>query len=434
VRHEIFSLARWPAFIFCCRITGAVAVYFTQILLARWMGPSQLGIYVYAFSCCILLSTLANLGYPSTAVRFIGHSLATGDRNLMRGFIQRGNLIGAASSLLVAGIGTAIIFGTEGLIPRDQALPLFFAMLSIPAYALLSFHSAVAAAFSWFAVAFLPNAVLRPLIFLFLICMVGWAGEPLSAGRSMLFQMVIIFVIGFAQLFVVTRTLKQHVSGIAPSYQTRLWTRTAAPLLVIRLFTNYVLELNVIIVGVHLLAEEVGIFNASFRTAFLIAFGIQAVDAVTLPRAARLYAVRDRETLQNLITRATQLKFCGALCAVLGLIVVGKPILALFGEGFIEGYQALIILAFAQLVLAASGPVAELLSVSGYQDRCLYVSVCALVATVALQGLLAAQLGINGAASTVLLVMVMWTTWLHILVIRRLGIYPSVFTFAGAFH
>jgi O-antigen/teichoic acid export membrane protein len=51
---------------------------------------------------------------------------------------------------------------------------------------------------------------------------------------------------------------------------------------------------------------------------------------------------------------------------------------------------------------------------------------------VALNLVLVPHFGINGAAATVLIVVLIWAIWLHGLVVRHLGIQPSVLAFRSA--
>ena len=95
---------------------------------------------------------------------------------------------------------------------------------------------------------------------------------------------------------------------------------------------------------------------------------------------------------------------------------------------FVGGYDALVILSLSQLVIAAVGPVDVLLSITGYQDRCLRVFALSLVSAVVLNLMLVPIWGIVGAAIAVFLVVVLWTTWLYYIVVRHLGIRPSVFS------
>jgi O-antigen/teichoic acid export membrane protein len=85
------------------------------------------------------------------------------------------------------------------------------------------------------------------------------------------------------------------------------------------------------------------------------------------------------------------------------------------------------ILAGAQLVRAALGPVSQLLSITGNHYASLFVSMFATALMFGLNHLLIPQFGLEGAAYTVLAVMSLEALLLSFVVKKRLGINASVF-------
>ena len=425
--NEFLTLLRGAAFIFACRFTGAALTFITQVILARWMGVEQMGSYVFAFSVCILLTTMSGLGFPAASVRFIGAALAHRRSDHILGFVRRSLQVSLALSLGVVLIGGLLVLLAEGLVPDDRRFPIYIALLTVPIFALLNSRASVAIALSWFPTAFLPGTVLRPLLFLSLVGAVLYSTGSLSASKAMALQLIAIALVLVLQMVVVGHLLRNTFPENKRSYETRVWVRTAAYLLVISLFTNYFLEINVFISGMLLDNGQLAIFNASFRTAALIMFGLFAVDAITMPKVSKLYAAGDTADLQIIVTQAARLRFFGALVAAIALIIFGKSILALFGEPFIVGYKVLLVLTAVQVINAAFGPVAQVLSVTGNQKLCLRVFTHSLFIMLALHPTPILNFGLVGAAWTVVIVVLIQSTWLHALALRSIGIRTSPF-------
>lgn len=421
------ALARDAGFIFGVRLVGAAAVFITQILLARWAGAEALGLYSYAFAWCVLLTIVAGVGWPSAAYRVLSTALADGRKDLMAGFVRRGRQVLLGASAIIVAAGVAILFAPGTPVTAQQRLPLLLALAAVPLYSLMRQASSIAHGLSWWRAAFLPDLAIRPLLLLASILGARAAGLPLTATAVMGWQLAVILLVTVGQTGYVTARWKRHVGTPPPRYATADWLRTAWPLLFVALFTNFFMELNLIVAGHFLAADELGVFTAAFRTAFLIGFGIFAVDAIVLPRAAQAHARGQTDDLQRLLSQAAWLKMTGALVAVAALAMLGRPILAIFGAEFVPGYSALLILALTQLVVAMAGPVAQLLSVSGHQNDCLVVLPASIAATIALDSLLIPQYGVNGAALTVLLVVLLQSLWLYRVVVRRMGVHASVF-------
>ncbi len=414
------------AFIFACRLSGAVLAFGTQVILARWLGAAELGICVSTFAIFIVLATVGGLGYPSAMLRFVGKADAHEDMGSIVGIRRRACQVVLASSIIVAAVGLAGIMylgdGFSSVYNRALGISLVF----VPLYAFARLNNLTSHAFAWFGLAFLPDSVIRPLLYLIALVAVWWIQGDMTAEVAVLVQMLVIVAVTAGQQLIIRRRLAAELGSARPVYDDGEWLRTALPLVVISLFTAYFAEVAVIVAGFKLSSDQVAIFNASYRVALLINFGLMAVDAVTRPQAARLYAKGDISGLQHLVGRATIIKVLGALAAVVFLGFLGEHILLLFGEEFTSGYQMLMILAGSQLLTALLGPGPLLLTVTGHQSHCLPVFALSLVALLGLNLGLVPLMGPEGAAVAVLLVVMIWTLWLHAVVVRKIGVYPSI--------
>jgi O-antigen/teichoic acid export membrane protein len=419
-------LLRGSAFIFGCRVVGAGLTLFAQILLARWMGASQLGIYVLAFSWAILLANLASLGFPSAAIRFVGLSLSRSDSDYVFAFSRY-----AARVILLAGIAISvcglaivwIVFDAES----GRRIPLTVAMTILPFMALLHFMGGVANGFSRFGLSFIPTNVARPAMFCIALGVAWLTGVELQAASAMALQFLSVVVV-FVPTWLLSRKLISKPRNEAPMRGDQdNWLRTAAALLIATMFTGYFPEIVIIVAGSFVPSDELALLHISFRIAMLVAFGLSAVDAVSSPEIARLYADDDKPGLRRIVNRATRLRFIASLIAVGIFALLGPWILSLFGPEFIAGFQLLMILACGQLVQGLAGPVVRLMSISGHQDRTLIVFAVALVMLVAMIAVLVPVLGVTGAAIAAVIDMVIWTVWMRWLVIRHIGIRPTIF-------
>lgn len=431
LRHDFFKLIGGSAYVFLFRIIGAASVYFTQVVIARWLGPADLGVYVYAFSWLVMLAIITGIGFPAACYRFIGHALAHEKPNLIAGYIRRSSQWVLYGSSLTALLAAVVVYYVPGAIEEAYRVPLTIAILTSPIMAMITLRNSIAQAFSWIDLSVIPHDAARPFVFLLILLLLWW----LVPSADITTVMVIQFFVMLATVIVIGRILKRRISETIgsppPEYETRKWLRGASPLLIIVLVGGYFSEVNMIVAGSFLSAEELAVFNAAFRTAFMIGFGIAAVDAITLPKAARMFAAGDMGELQRLLTHAAALKFMGALLAVGLFVLWGDLALALFGEGFDSGYLPMIILGIAMLIVAGTGAVAELLSISGDQDHCLYVFTVAFFVVTGLHAVFIPQYGLLGASISVLLTVLMYTTWLHIIVIRKMHVHPSLL---GYFH
>ena len=64
--------------IFIIRVLSAGLAYLSQILLARWMGGSDYGIYVYVWTWVLLLGSMMDFGISASAQKIIPEYRAGG--------------------------------------------------------------------------------------------------------------------------------------------------------------------------------------------------------------------------------------------------------------------------------------------------------------------------------------------------------------------
>ncbi len=425
-RGQLARLIGGSLFVFACRLGGAGLTFASQVLMARWMGAKEFGIYVISFSWCILLSTCATAGMAQGAIRFVGKGLATGNLAYVRGFVRRGFQVSAIGGLVTAAVGSVIVLMVRDIVPAAGRMAMLMSMATVPFFAVLNYFGGAANAFPWLAQSFLGANVVRPLLFLAALWALAQEQQHYTATAAMVLQWFSFVIVAVLAGWLFQYRLAREVPTTAREYETRQWLRVAVPLLGVSIFNAYLPEITVVISSFYMSTAEVGVLQVSYRIALLIAFGLFAVDSITAPEAARLVARTEQADLQKTTDRATRLRFWPALAAVIVLALAGRRILAIFGPEFVSGYAVLVILASAQLTTAAVGPVMRLMMLSGHMDRSLLASVGSLLLLPLLLAALAPRYGAVGAATAALIDMAVWSLWMRYLVVKTLDIRPSI--------
>src|SRR3954454_6601315 len=93
---------RLAGIIFVIRVLSAGLAYLSQILLARWMGGSDYGIYVYVWTWVLLLGSMLDFGLAASAQKLIPEYRARGEHARLRGFLSGSRWMTFIVSSLVA--------------------------------------------------------------------------------------------------------------------------------------------------------------------------------------------------------------------------------------------------------------------------------------------------------------------------------------------
>ncbi len=87
--------------VFLVRVASAMLALVSQVLLARWMGTFEFGIYIYVWTWVLMIGALSDIGLSSAARRFIPEYTELKAYDRLRGFL-------AGSRWLAFAIATAI--------------------------------------------------------------------------------------------------------------------------------------------------------------------------------------------------------------------------------------------------------------------------------------------------------------------------------------
>ena len=105
--HSIARRVAGTAFLI--RVASAAVVFLTQVVLARWMGRFEFGVYVYVWTWVLLIGALVSLGLPSAAQRFIPEYLGRGDLDRLRGFLFGSRWLAFGLGTIASAIGIALV-------------------------------------------------------------------------------------------------------------------------------------------------------------------------------------------------------------------------------------------------------------------------------------------------------------------------------------
>src|SRR5262245_2267730 len=149
---------------FLIRVASAALVYLTQILLARWIGSYEFGIYVYVWTWVLLLGGLVDLGLASSAQRFIPEYAGLGQRDLLRGFLSGSRLLAVALASGWALLAAGGIYLLGDWVSSYDTLPLYLACVTLPLFTLGRAQDGIARSFDWINLALMPGYIIRSLL------------------------------------------------------------------------------------------------------------------------------------------------------------------------------------------------------------------------------------------------------------------------------
>ncbi|MET0312933.1 MAG: GNAT family N-acetyltransferase, partial [Hansschlegelia sp.] len=193
---------------FLIRIVNAVIAFASQILLARWMGDTEYGVYVYVWTWVLLLGGTTSLGLASAPQRFIPEYSESGQHGLLRGFLLGSRLMAMATSTVIAGLGLLGVWLFSDHLESWAIVPLYLAMICIPMYVLTDVQDGISRSYNWIDVALAPAFFVRPILILLLLGALSWLSFAPAATTAMAATIVATWATAVAQLAMLERRLK----------------------------------------------------------------------------------------------------------------------------------------------------------------------------------------------------------------------------------
>jgi O-antigen/teichoic acid export membrane protein len=406
--------------------------YASQILLARWMGGSDYGIYVYVWTWVLLLGSMMDLGISSSAQKIIPEYRTRGETALLRGFLTGSRwmtfAVSAMISLLLAGLVTVL----SPWIDAATAMPLYIGCLTLPAFVVANTQDGIARSHDWMRLGLMPQFIVRQTLIVVFTAAAFVLGFHLGAIAAMIASAAAVWIAMTGQLVVLNRRLHRHIEPGPKAYDFRGWLAVSLPILLVESFYLLLSYTDVLVLQQFRSSEEVGVYFAVVKTLALVSFIHYAMSATTAHRFAEYHATGDSERLSAYVTHAIAWTFWPSLAATLALLACGKPLLWLFGPKFVVGYDIMFIAAIGLVVRSAIGPVERLLNMLGHQHVCALAYALAFVMNVVLCVTLVPRFGGHGAAAATSISLVFETVLLFWIVRRRLGLHVLAFGKAGA--
>jgi len=415
--------------VFLVRVGSAMFALVSQVLLARWMGKFEFGIYIYVWTWVLMIGALSDLGLSSAARRFIPEYTELKALDNLRGFLLGSRWLAFG---IATGIGAAGAIGVTLLRPwLDQftVIPLYLACATIPIYGLVQVQAGIAQSYDWPSLALMPFFVWRQLIITVLMGGAWLFGAPTDAVTAMIIAVVTTWAVTLGQLFVLDRRLKHKVEAGPKRYEAKTWLATSAPIFVVESF--YLLLTYVDILALeHLRSpDEVAVYYAAARLLALVAFVYFAIAGATTHKFTQYHIAGDKEKLAKFFGETIRWTFWPSLAACAAILAFGKPLLWLFGGSFEQGYIVMYILAIGMLSRAAVGPAERLLNMLGERKQCAGVYAAAFAINLGLCFALIPRFGIEGAACATSTALAVESILLYRIAKRRLGFH--VFLLGG---
>ena len=389
--------------------------FLLRIVLARWLGADDLGLYTMVITIQAVAVFVAGIGIPLALIKYVAEYKDRRDKLFE---ITSAAFIGSIILGLAVGI---LLYTLSGTIAGLFDMPELASLLKILAIALpfASIFETVLGLFNGLRQMkiYAYVMVIRNFLMTLFIVTFVWLGFGVEGAVWGIVISVVggcLFGLYFSRKFlrIILRGLLQGIKRLV-SFGSQVFGADALGLIL--LYTD------IILIGYFLSAEDIGYYSIAISVSAFFLVVPTAIQRITYPATSEYWSQNKHQSLSIMIDKSMKYSACILLPFGLGVGFFSKELVTgVFGQEFIYAALPLIVLLIARVIRGSTlVPVGGSFAAIGRPDIPLKLSAIAAGANVGLNILLIPPFGILGAA-------IATTTSLLLGVIISLALFPKM--------
>jgi len=383
---------------FVGNIVEIILKYLYCFILAKSLGAKLVGVYFLGFTILSIVQLIGKLELQEGVLKFVSaFRSAKEELNSQKTMFLALKIVGICSILLCI----ILLFLAKPLaigIFKEPLLKnvLIIFMFSVPFFNLTTIVLSYFQAHLRMKYVILIRAIFQPLINILIFFLFLALGDKLQgAAFSYLFSLVLALMLTAYILknkFRLTRIEKNFSSH---DYKF-VWF--CLPILFASILNFAMQWIDTLMLGYFRNASEVGVYGVALRIAALGPIFLAAFATVFAPMISGLHSDKRINELELLFKFITKWILTLSLPFLLLLLFFSHDLLTLFGNEFLLGKDALVILIIGQIINVITGPVYYMLIMSGRSRVALFNSLVFCFIGIILNLTLIPKYGILGAA------------------------------------
>lgn len=397
--NGIAKVARGAGVIFLGAIVLYVFRFFYKLLVSRYLGPENFGLFSLGLMVVNISALLATIGLNNGIVKFIAQYNSLGDQERVKGtLIATLKISGFISSIVLILLVAFSSFIANDIFhnPKFRWILVIMA-LSIPAFTILKLIGKAFTAFKKPEYNIYTNTFGKESISLLLVGIAIVAGGSVfSISLTFLLSSFLALAIAFFFLRRISPLFRPEVKAI-PGYGKLL--HFSLPLFLSAIFIDIVSWTDTFMLGYFKDAATVGIYNIALSLSGTVIIFLATFSSIFFPIIAELKANQKVNEIAAIFSVVVRWIFFLSLPFFLLLILIPSPIINhLFGEEYLPAALSLIILLGGTFTSVMSGPTEEVLKTFERLKFILSLNVSVALLNVILNVVLIPLYGLVGAA------------------------------------
>jgi O-antigen/teichoic acid export membrane protein len=408
---------------FFLQISLSFFTLISSIIIARYVGEIELGIYTLVFTWISILYTIALFGLEDLSLRQVPLYVSRNDNKEINSYVFWVNKFGVFISffVLVIFVVSVNILDYFGYIKFAKFY--LWGALSIPFFVLMTINQSIIKAIGFISKGQLSEKIFQPLFFIFSLFMLFLCSVDVD-GRTVIILRVISFI--FACIFtflLLFKSLNSFKFISDDNLVNRNWYRSSFLFMTSTLLFIINTRIDIIFLGFYnVKPEEIAYYNIALKFSDLSLIPFMVICTVATPIFSKMYHQNNMNDLALFYKRITWISTFLMIFIVLFFVITGNWFLSWYGTNFNSAYFILIILCISKFIHVAVGPANYLLSMIGREKSVVKALVLSVIIVIVLNLIMIPFFGIVGASISTLIGLLFYDLFISFSVFKYTGI------------
>ncbi|MDA3952304.1 MAG: flippase [Bacteroidales bacterium] len=421
------ELFKGSSIAFSFKIFSVLIGYVFFYVLAKKFGAIGLGIFNTCFTVLILTSVIAKLGLDTALVKYIAEYVVK-DNKQQIGKLYLVSLsfifiVGAFVSLLIYFFSKelSILFFENS----NQGHLFRIIGFTIVPFSITQLNSEYFRGFKKItAYSVLQNGT----VYFIILVLIFLASQYYSNIDFLIYSLFItsVFLMLLSTFFVLKNNFTFRFNNITDlKNHTGISKRQLISVSIPMLFSNSLFFVmtwtDTLMLSAFHSEDVVGVYNIALKIASLNTIALIAINSIASPKFSEIYSSEGIRRFKRIVQQTTIISWLVSAPIFAIILIYPESVLKVFGQEFLVGRNALIILSIGQLVSAFSGSTMIVLNMTGREKIGRNILIVTAIINILINFLLIPRYGIIGAAIATMVSTVFWNLVSVLFIYRSFG-------------
>lgn len=348
------------------KMIAALVGVILSIVLARYLGVADLGIYFLSINIINIAVIFTKMGLDNSLIKYASYYYSVKDwmkiKGLHRQMINLVLLTAIPATLIICLVSEVI--ATHVFYEPKLAVAIKLFTLAIIPISLIDLYSQLFKGIDKIKIGMFMQSM--PLQILILgILLIFSIFIPLNLQRVIIFYVLSSFCVLILCYFLWLKFVPYDAKAIKGSFSRDELLKTSIPLMWVASLNLVLSYMDSFMIGIFMSSADVGLYNVAAKVVLLSSMILVAINGVVSQKFSVYWETNNHKKLEYLAQSSTCYLFIISTIVLLFFVIFNQYILGIYGQEYIVAWPVLFVLAFAQFVVLATGPVASLLMMTG---------------------------------------------------------------------